>query len=206
MSDFTFVHTADLHLDPLDGWAHSLVMPASVHSFGPELDSVVFEKDGIPLARIHGISYPTRTIGKRFGNGFARSGDEPFQIGLFHCNAGDNTQHAPYAPRTVKELTDAKLDYWALGHVHESIVLRKSDPFIGYPGNTQGRHIKEAGPRGCFVVRVAADGKLKGHPQFVPTDAVRWLAGEVDLTGLDTIDSLLSRIDQTLDGLAATAR
>ena len=56
--------------DPLDGWAHSLELPQGVHDFGPELESVVFEKEGVPVARIHGISYPTQKIGKRFGNGF----------------------------------------------------------------------------------------------------------------------------------------
>jgi exonuclease SbcD len=192
--------------DPLDGWADSLRMPDGLYDFGPELESVVFEKDGVPVARIHGISYPTRKIGKRFGNGFQREGDEPFQIGLFHCNAGGNTRHDPYAPRSVSELVETGLDYWALGHIHESAVLRKTDPFIGYPGNTQGRHINEAGPRGCFVVRVSTEGKLDAEPEFVPTDSVRWLAGDVDIAGLKTMDVLLDRIDEQMDELAGQAR
>jgi len=102
-------------------------------------------------------------------------------------------------------LAEAKLDYWALGHIHESIVLRKADPFIGYPGNTQGRHINEAGRRGCFLVRVGADGKLASDPEFVATDSVRWLAGEVDVAGLETIDELLTNIEQQMDELAGQA-
>ncbi len=191
--------------DPLDGWADSLQMPDGVHDFGPELDSVIFEKEGVPVARIHGISYPTRKIGKRFGKGFKREGDEPFQIGLFHCNAGGDTQHDPYAPRSVNDLVETNLDYWALGHIHESVVLRKADPFIGYPGNTQGRHINEAGPRGCFFVRVTSEGNLEAEPDFVATDSVRWLASYIDIAGLETMDILLNRIDEKMDELAEQA-
>jgi exonuclease SbcD len=191
--------------DPLDGWTDSIEMPDGVHEFGSELDSVVFEKAGRPVARIHGISYPTRKIGSRFGMGFQRKGDEPFQIGLFHCNAGGDTRHDPYAPRTVSELVELQLDYWALGHIHESVVLRPSDPFIGYPGNTQGRHINEPGPRGCFLVRVTAQGELDGVPEFVATDRIRWLACEIDISGLETMDCLLSRIADEMQELAEPA-
>ncbi|MFV1965185.1 MAG: exonuclease SbcCD subunit D [Pirellulaceae bacterium] len=191
--------------DPLDGWADSLQMPDGVHGFGPELDSVVFEKEGVPVARIHGISYPTRKIGKRFGKGFQRRGDEPFQIGLFHCNAGGDTRYDPYAPRSVSELAESNLNYWALGHIHESVVLRKADPFVGYPGNTQGRHINEAGPRGCFFVRVTAEGNLEAEPDFVATDTVRWLVSDVAIEGLETMESLLERIDEKMDELAGQA-
>ena len=181
--------------DPLDGWADAITLPEGVYDFGPDLESVVFEKDGHAVARIHGISYPTRKIGNRFGLGFQRDGDEPFQIGLFHCNAGGDTRHDPYAPRTVSELVESQLDYWALGHIHESVVLRPAEPFIGYPGNTQGRHINESGPRGCFVVRVTAAGLLDGLPEFVATDSIRWLNGDVDITGVESLDGLIARIE-----------
>ena len=175
--------------DPLDGWADAIQMPEGVHDFRSELESVVFEKVGRPVARIHGISYPTRKIGSRFGTGFQRVGDEPFQIGLFHCNAGGNTRHDPYAPRTEDELMASRLNYWALGHIHERVVLRAAEPFIGYPGNTQGRHINEPGPRGCFLVRVTAEGRLDGTPEFVATDHIRWLNAEVDIAGLEAMGS-----------------
>ena len=191
--------------DPLDGWADAIQMPAGIHEFGSELTSVAFEKAGRSVARIHGISYPTKKIGNRFGQGFQRIGDEPFQIGLFHCNAGGDTRHDPYAPRTVSELVESQLDYWALGHIHESVVLHPAEPFIGYPGNTQGRHINEPGPRGCFLVRVTAEGRLDGVPQFVATDSVRWLSGEVEITGIETIDLLISRIEDRMQELAEKA-
>ncbi|MBM4000282.1 MAG: hypothetical protein FJ297_12235 [Planctomycetes bacterium] len=105
----------------------------------------------------------------------------------------------------MSELVESRLDYWALGHIHESIVPRPSDPFIGYPGHTQGRHINEAGPRGCFLVRVTSEGLLDGAPEFVATDSVRWLSGEVEITGLETMDGLLARIEDRIRELADRA-
>ena len=130
-----------------------------------------------------------------------REGDEPFQIGLFHCNAGGDPQHDPYAPRSISELEAAKLDYWALGHIHERKTLRATEPFIGYPGNTQGRHINESGPRGCLLVNVAANGKLLEPPEFIATDRVRWESCNVDIAGMETIDDLMDAVEDRMDGL-----
>ncbi len=186
--------------DPLDGWSHALQMPATVHVFGEQPDSVVFEKQGVPVARIHGISYPSRATERDFGRA-ERCGEEPFQIGLLHCNAGGDPRHDPYAPRSVRELEDSRLDYWALGHIHERTTLRPADPFIGYPGNTQGRHIHESGPRGCLLVQVGSDGRLVEPPAFVPTDQVRWSPCRVDIRGHQTVTELRDELEDRLDEL-----
>jgi DNA repair protein SbcD/Mre11 len=187
--------------DPLDGWSHALQMPETVHVFRDRLESVVFEKEGAAVARIHGISYPTREIEMDFGQGMRREGAEPFQIGLLHCNAGGNPRHDPYAPRSVAELIDAQLDYWALGHIHERQTLHSSEPFIGYPGNTQGRHINESGPRGCLRVTVGADGRLAETPEFVPTDRVRWEPVQFDIAGIESLDGLLDALEDRMETL-----
>jgi DNA repair exonuclease SbcCD nuclease subunit len=187
--------------DPLDGWSHALQMPEMVHVFRDRLESVVFEKEGVPVARIHGISYPSREIEPDFGKGMKREGDELFQIGVLHCNAGCHPRHDPYAPRSVAELIEAQLDYWALGHVHDRQTLHPSEPFIGYPGNTQGRHINESGPRGCLCVRVGADGKLTDAPEFVTTDRVRWEPVQFDIAGTESLDDLLDAIEDRMETL-----
>ena len=188
--------------DPLDGWSHAVQMPDLVHVFPDRLESVVFEKTGVPVARIHGISYPRNRINADFGKGMAREGVEPFQIGLFHCNAGGDLRYDPYAPRSVAELIETGLDYLALGHIHERVTLHASQPFIGYPGNTQGRHINEAGPRGCLLVNVTAEGQLAAEPEFVATNRVRWEACDIDIAGMETIDDLLSSLDDRMETLA----
>lgn len=191
--------------DPLDGWSHSLTFPASVHTFAAEAGSIVFQKEDVPVARIHGISYPSSNINEDFGRELARQGNERFQIGLFHCNVGGDANHANYAPRTITELVASKLDYWALGHVHETAVLREANPFIGYPGNTQGRHIREQGKRGCFHVSVDSEGRMQSTPEFLETDVVRWMVSEVDITDIADMDELIGRLEQEMDELSQQA-
>ncbi|MEZ6149369.1 MAG: hypothetical protein R3C09_04535 [Pirellulaceae bacterium] len=56
-------------------------------------------------------------------------------------------------------------DYWALGHIHKREVLCQ-EPFVAFSGNIQGRHIRESGPKGCYVVTVHDDRRLE--PDFHP--------------------------------------
>jgi DNA repair exonuclease SbcCD nuclease subunit len=71
-------------------------------------------------------------------------------------------------------------DYWALGHVHRREVVQ-DDPPIVFPGNTQGRHARETGPKGCMLVTVEDSGLI--DLQFQSTDVVRWVTADVDAQG-----------------------
>ncbi|GAB4261002.1 metallophosphoesterase family protein [Deferrisoma sp.] len=201
------VYVAHGNHDPLDSWVHSVRLPDTVHVFGPREESVVFEKEGDPVARIHGASYPRRSVGAGFGTGFRREGGEPFQIGVLHCTVGPAGGHEVYAPRTLEELRASGLDYWALGHVHTRSVLSPSDPFVGYPGNLQGRHANESGPRGAWVVRVDGEGPL-AEPEFVALDAVRWDRRTASIDGVESVSDLLERLERLVDeaGEAAGGR
>jgi DNA repair exonuclease SbcCD nuclease subunit len=183
--------------DPLDGWAATLRWPEGVHIFGPELESVPLSLGGEDIAVVHGISYPKSQIDEDFGKGFQRQGPYPFQIGLFHCSMGSDPAHETYAPRTMDELVSADLDYWALGHVHTYRVLKDGHPFIAYPGNTQGLHIREPGPRGCLLVRV--DGQGTVNASFEPTDAVRWFSKNIQISDLETEADLIEALERTCD-------
>jgi DNA repair exonuclease SbcCD nuclease subunit len=92
-------------------------------------------------------------------------------IGLLHTAATGREGHEPYAPCAVDDLRSRGYDYWALGHIHARETL-SDDPPIEFPGNTQGRHIRESGPKGCLHVRVDEDGAMQR--EFVPLDEVRW--------------------------------
>jgi DNA repair exonuclease SbcCD nuclease subunit len=110
---------------------------------------------------------------------------------------GSDPAHETYAPRTMDELVSADLDYWALGHVHTYRVLKDGHPFIAYPGNTQGLHIREPGPRGCLLVRV--DGQGTVNASFEPTDAVRWFSKNIQISDLETEADLIEALERTCD-------
>jgi DNA repair exonuclease SbcCD nuclease subunit len=190
--------------DPLDGWSASLRWPEGVHIFGPELESIPLALGGEDVAVVHGISYPKSQIDEDFGKDFRRQGSHPFQIGLFHCSLGRDPAHETYAPRTMEELVSADLDYWALGHVHTYRVLKDGHPFIAYPGNTQGLHIREPGPRGCLVVQVDGQGTVKAS--FEATDAVRWLSKELRINDLETEADLIEALERSCDEIRHEAQ
>src|SRR5690606_10500725 len=96
-----------------------------------------------------------------------------FNVGLLHTSATGREGHEPYAPCTVDGLKQRQYDYWALGHVHTAEVLSAAgDPPIVFPGNLQGRHIRETGPKGCTLVTV--DDRGRASCEFRPLDVLRW--------------------------------
>jgi DNA repair exonuclease SbcCD nuclease subunit len=190
--------------DPLDGWIASLQWPEEVHIFGSEFETVSVALGGEDVVLIHGISYPHSQINDSFGRGFKRQGSQPFQIGLFHCSVGSDPAHETYAPRTLSELVAANLDYWALGHVHRHRVLKDGHPFITYPGTTQGRHIRETGPRGCLLVQVSGSGEVSAR--FEPVDCVRWSSSELQIDDLETEGDLIEALERTCDEIGDEAQ
>ncbi len=193
--------------DPLDRWIPTLDWPSQVKIFQADDEQHhPFHKDGKAVARIHGISYPTKSVSAKFGRKFQRSGSEPFQIGLFHCNLNGDPRHGDYAPRTLDELRQCNLDYWALGHVHERKVVSEGGPFVAYPGNLQGRHVREAGARGAMLIRANQSGVV-AH-DFLPLDTVRWEHLKIGIENLSSVDALVSRVQDVLcaDGRSLIAR
>src|SRR5262252_6733903 len=134
-----------------------------------------------------------------------------YNIGLPHTSLAGTSDHDAYAPCTLEELTTRGYDYWALGHIHKRAVLAR-DPFVIFPGNLQGRHARETGPKGCFVVEVDDAGRTLSA-DFVPLDVVRWHRVEVDLEGrhveaelVESVRGALTRACRDSDGRPGAVR
>ena len=83
-------------------------------------------------------------------------------------------------------------DLWALGHIHQPEIVSK-DPWIVYAGNCQGRHIRETGARGGYLVTVD-DSLLVESVVFHPLDVVRWLELRIDLSRLDQENRIYDQV------------
>ena len=198
--------------DPLDGWVSQMSWPEGVHVFGPQPEWKLAhmgspsagEGRGAVVAALQGVSYPTREVTENLSHKFTPpQGRDLFTIGLLHCNVGGNPDHANYAPCTVADLAQTGLDYWALGHVHTRQTLRRAGPAIVYPGNTQGRHPNEPGPRGALLVDVGADRLPR--TTFHALDVVRWEQANVNIAGVKTLDALFATVRQAMEDLLARA-
>ncbi len=186
--------------DPLAGWGAKFTWPENVYVFGSdEVEAKPVVEEGLEIARIYGISYDTDHVATNLARTFRKEKDAPWAIGLLHANVGGDTNHMNYAPCTIEDLLQTGMDYWALGHVHTHKILRQANPVILYPGNPQGRHPRESGPRGCYVVEVNAEER--SQVEFVPVDVVRWFDESLSIDGLRDFEELLARFGDRFQDL-----
>jgi DNA repair exonuclease SbcCD nuclease subunit len=157
-------------------------------------ETILLEDLGVA---VHGQGFPNRSVTEDLSAGYPRADSQLFNIGLLHTSLDGRPGHEPYAPCTVDGLRSKGYQYWALGHVHQREVVSQ-DPWMVFPGNTQGRHVREAGAKGCSLVTVA-DGEVESV-QHRDLDVVRWSLCAVDLTGAATADEAY---DRTRDALEA---
>jgi DNA repair protein SbcD/Mre11 len=153
---------------------------------------------------VHGRSFPNREVPEDLVPSYPAPLPGRFNIGILHTSLTGREGHDPYAPTTVEALCDKGYDYFALGHVHAREVVRAADPRIVFPGNMQGRHAKEVGPKGCELVTV--EGGALVATEFVALDVVRWHQMSVDATGLTSVSALARRFVAQVGEMVADAR
>ncbi|EWY37048.1 hypothetical protein N825_22320 [Skermanella stibiiresistens SB22] len=144
---------------------------------------------------LHGQSFKQRDVVDNLAAGYKAPVPGHFNIGLLHTSADGREGHAGYAPCVPADLVRHGYDYWALGHVHNRETLHEH-PHVVFPGNLQGRHIRETGAKGCVMVTVE-DGRVTRF-EHRPVDVLRWALVEADLTGCDQPGEALTRIRSAL--------
>ncbi len=101
-----------------------------------------------------------------------------------------------YAPCTVDELKSKGYDYWALGHIHQREIVSEA-PWIVFPGNIQGRHIKETGSKGATLVTVE-DGHVVAVTRH-DLDVLRWSICRLNLSECETNESVYEAVRQIFE-------
>jgi len=182
--------------DPLDGWSAIKSFPEKVTTFLPELGEETVVRDGQPLAVVQGISYGQNVVTENLSLRFRRTAQDLFHLGILHCNIGASADHPNYSACSLKDLSDAGMDYWALGHIHKRQVLSERNPTVIYPGNLQGRSTKESelGPKGAYLVQVGDHGVEK--TEFYALDKFRFIRVNVDITDIEAFEDLEERLEE----------
>jgi len=140
---------------------------------------------------IHGQGFASRAVTEDISQAYPQGDPQLFNIGLLHTCLDGKPGHEPYAPCTVDGLRAKGYQYWALGHVHKREEVSR-DPWIVFPGNIQGRHIRETGAKGCTLVTVD-NGKVI-EVTHRDLDVLRWALCEMDVTNCETVDDVYEQV------------
>jgi DNA repair protein SbcD/Mre11 len=151
---------------------------------------------------IHGRSFGTQHVVENLATGFTAGERGIFNIGLLHTSLDGREGHAIYAPCSVDDLRSKNYQYWALGHIHKQEFV-SADPWIVFPGCIQGRHIREAGAKGCVLVTVE-EGAVS-TVERCPLDVLRWVACSVDLTDTAEMREVLELARKSIENQSAAA-
>jgi exonuclease SbcD len=179
--------------DPESGRQAKLDWPQGVHVFGSGGVECVpaYTRNGELAAHVYGISYPTAAVTDNLAHRFKVKEGAPFHIALLHANVDGDPSHDNYAPCKLEELVAAGFQYWALGHVHDRRTLHEY-PHVVYPGNLQGRSIRETGSKGVYVVSVTDMGSM--DMRFRDVADVIWQEISVSIEGIEREQELKNRL------------
>jgi DNA repair protein SbcD/Mre11 len=144
---------------------------------------------------IHGQGFGKRAVTDDLSAAYPDPDPRLFNIGLLHTSVDGREGHEPYAPCSLGGLLSKGYHYWALGHVHAREILYR-DPWVVFPGNIQGRHVREVGPKGCTLVTVRHDQVVSVDHRDL--DVLRWLICNVDVSGARTGDDVVEHVRQAL--------
>ena len=151
---------------------------------------------------IVGQGFSTRAVTDDLSQAYPQGDPHLLNIGLLHTCLDGKPGHEPYAPCTVEGLLSKGYQYWALGHVHKREEVNQ-DPWIVFPGNIQGRHIREAGPKGCTLVTVESGEIVEVEHRDL--DVMRWSLCELDVSASETVDDIYEQVRDGLQSALDTA-
>ncbi|WP_345714297.1 DNA repair exonuclease, partial [Kineococcus glutinatus] len=180
----------------------SLTLPPNVHVFAVDSAETVRAED-LGLA-VHGQGYRTKAVAANLAAGYPARERDLVNVGVLHAAVeGSEGEHARYAPCTVADLVALGYEYTALGHIHARQTLSSGPHTVAYSGNLQGRHPRETGPKGAYVVDVEPEGVARAA--FHPLDVARWEHLDVDVSGARDYPEVLTRLQGALTAARAAA-
>ncbi len=172
-----------------------LTLPDNVVKFGSKKPET-HRLDDLKVA-LHGQSFKEKAVVDNLAITYGDAVPGYYNIGVLHTALEGNTAHPNYAPCSRAELHAKGYDYWALGHVHEFQHWDEQSHIV-FPGNLQGRNIREVGRRGAVLV-TADDGHTSVERLFL--DVLRWETLEVEATHCSTMPDVARRVGEDLTAL-----
>jgi DNA repair protein SbcD/Mre11 len=159
-------------------------------------ESFEITRDGEVIAIIHGQGFRNQAETRNLAGNYPPPIAGKLNIGILHTSLDGRDGHDNYAPTTTNELINKGYSYWALGHVHTREEVHQK-PYIIFPGNVQGRHIRETGAKGCYLVTFKDNHEAQ--LDFKPLDVFRWEAITINLEGIDEESEFEGKLAETVE-------
>ncbi|WP_250482235.1 MULTISPECIES: DNA repair exonuclease [unclassified Caballeronia] len=177
-----------------------LQLPDNVHTFSTRKPQTFLIED-LKVA-LHGHSFKEKAVTTNLVTAYPASVAGYFNIGVLHTALEGGSMHASYAPCSVAELHAKEYHYWALGHVHDYAIWQDASTIV-FPGNLQGRNIRETGRRGAVIVNVSDAEEVSVERLFI--DVLRWEAVTVDASQAGTLDEVALAVGRALEALVESS-
>ena len=175
-----------------------LKMPENVSFFSTKKPET-FLLDDLRIA-VHGQGYANQAVVDNLAANYPDAIDGYFNIGVLHTALTGREGHEPYAPCSVDDLKSRHYDFWSLGHVHTREVISEN-PWIIFPGNLQGRQIRETGPKGVTLITI--EDMVVESVQHHDFDTIRWNHIEIDVSeakyGHDVVGMVKNSLEKKID-------
>jgi len=157
------------------------------------------ELESLGLA-IHGQGFAKRDTTEDLAASYPRAIPGVFNLALLHTALEGRPGHDSYAPCTLNALRDKGYQYWALGHVHTREVLCE-EPWVVFPGNLQGRFVRESGAKGATLIEVVAGRVVR--VEALAFDVVRFGVCHVEASDCSNPDDILDVVRRSLNEWAS---
>lgn len=176
----------------------TLQMPDNVHVFKAAKGGSVFELPHLNVV-LSGRSFKEAATTENLAEHYPPPIPGKYNIGVLHTALEGKSAHAKYAPCLESQLHAFGYHYWALGHVHEHAIMH-GDAMIVFPGNLQGRSVRETGPRGAVLVSV--DENFASSVERLIVDVLRWHVLEADVSNCNDLGAVVLQVGQVLEQIA----
>lgn len=185
--------------DAANDITYRLRPPEGVFVFPSEAPATfAVERAGVVL---HGQSYASRAVLDDLSLGYPAPSSGGLNVGVLHTSLDGRPGHDPYAPCSPEHLAAMGYAYWALGHVHSRELINRDGVDLAFPGNLQGRHVRETGPKGVLLVE--HDGYSVSSISPRDLAPVRWERCTFDLVAEQSADDVLGSLVASMTAIQA---
>lgn len=155
-------------------------------------------RDGVQVT-LHGLSFSAPVVRDSPLAGVRFDVDPTPQLGVLHCDR--DQPGSSHAPVTSRQLEDAGIDAWLLGHIHKPDPLDGQRP-SGYLGSVTALRASDTGARGPWLYSIGRGG-IEQVQQW-PLAPLRWQQIEVDISGMTEATDVRPRIISAAEAAAST--